>query len=323
MPYWETYRLAADPTSRERRDHGISREDLPSEFDLDYYEEEVRPELLDLQSRGFNIGIKGFTAEGMWLRAGKPTFFLESAQLAEALMKASYSLDFDNLRVPNGIFSLSFPSDVKVGKDYPHPCLIAQTPERDALLIVTRCGYFQHHILQIFNQKDLDAFLKEKDAMCVGYLDKDGIEQWKDSDECTPEEVRELSGLSVEEMQKRSKTQQFASKVCVGVCAYLAAFPECLEEGYPSIIAPRNLKQIKQLQKGVKPSRIVLHKRLRESPSAHYRTWYFKTLRDPCFRRNPDGTFRTIFVKETFVSGRAKKEKIDPHTVVEKKRKAS
>jgi hypothetical protein len=78
---------------------------------------------------------------------------------------------------------------------------------------------------------------------------------------------------------------------------YMKAFPNLVRDGVPSDIKPRCERQAGRI--GART--IDLHPKARMSPSSHPRMGHFRVLRDPRFKRKPDGTCVVLLIDPTVV----------------------
>lgn len=321
MGTWSTYRFTFDPTSKERRE-GIPD---PGPINDAYIRNRILPALYTLiQNRqsspetalGQRLGIWGFLSEVGWYRKGKPVLFLESQELINLIYSATYDIDFEHVCLPGDILGFSFPEGARLDGVTLEPCILHRVREvggdthesigikdileqqnvldlkKDGTRIscTLREGFMSHRVGVMINQEHLDAALNPH------------------PDPNNPDFPSEFSDYE-------AKQFSVILRLVLGTCAYISAFPECLVSGFPKTMQSRNARILTKDLTRTKPVTLKLHPRLVGSPGAHSRVGHFRTLRDDKFKRNPDGTYRVVYVSETFVKGRAKD--VDPKTVKE------
>lgn len=109
--------------------------------------------------------------------------------------------------------------------------------------------------------------------------------------------------------EKRTEWAVLHAICALGV--YMRAFPAMLKDGFPAQMSDsggRYLPKFKGAMLGV-PEELRGAGGTHESPVMHYRTWYFKSLMAPRFKRGPDGKPRIIYVRDTIVNAA-----VNPHT---------
>ena len=317
MSTWSTYRFTFDPTSKERK-AGIPD---PGPIDDAYIRNKMLPALYALirnrqespeSALGQRLGIWGFISEIGWYRKGKPVLFLESQELIDLIYSATYDIDFEHVCLPGDIMSFSFPEGSRLEGVTLEPCILHRVREegnnnheslsikdiieqQDVIVLnpsstriscTFREGFMNHRAGVMTCQAHLDAALNPK-----------------------PENPNFPSEFSDYEARQFSVTL----RLVLGTCAYISAFPECLTPGFPKNMQSRNERLLSKELTRTKPVTLKMHHRFTGSPSAHPRVAHFRTLKDDRYKRNPDNTYKVIFIDKTFVKGRAKD--VDPKTI--------
>lgn len=208
MPSWNAYRLSCDPTKKEREEHGI---DSPVEIDDDFMkrvkvniEEELK------KDRDNPYSIEFFTAfiENYWYFTGKPVVFVESSGLVDILLSTEYKSSFEDIRLPVGAVSFSFPDDTKINGIKVPPVIFSKMITNGGattfFLIVREC-FGKCKMMGISNQRQLEQLFST-------FVDGN-------------DEV----GLNCE-----------LFKLCVRLCTYISAFPKSMRNGFPCMMKSRD-----------------------------------------------------------------------------------
>lgn len=294
MPSWKVYRPTFDPTSKERRELDIEPFDIDDDFVRNLINNVSKEFVTNPQLRG-ELGVANVFIEGSWYFQGKPVIFLESADLVRGLWETNYKIDFDSICLPMNVLSFSFPDDVEIeGMKLP-PVIFHKMPTLDGgirVSSVVRERFSYGQVTTICNQEHLERVMKYEDLAEIPRTD-----------------------FEVQFNEKDSKLHAVLFRLCIGICSYISAFPGCLRKGLPEAINYRDSRILLAELNRVSPVTLGLHERFRQSPSAHFRAGHFRTLRDDKYKRNPDGTYRTVWVSEAYVAG-----KIDAYTATEKEK---
>lgn len=308
---WPVYRFGLEATSKERHEGSPSVEVTPKLLSEALREIMFNDMLQSQQAQQAtekdyvhheSMGFLALLAERDWLVSGKPTLFVESAELVQQIYACGVKLDYEGICLPGDVLAISFPEDTVVEGFPLPPCLFhkAFVPAQLSVSgtdhvrygITIRSGFGIHEVSGVRCQEHLDQVLKGN---------------------CEPSWTG--WGETVLDSEERRR-MAVLFRLVLGLSAYLSAFPETIRAGFPTAIKARDLKALKRTLSEAPPSVLTQHSKFRNTPSAHFRTWFFRTLRDERYRRNPDGSFRTVFVSPTFVGGKD----LDPSTV-EKLRK--
>lgn len=296
MPSWEVYRLSCEPTSKERRELGIESPVVITDDFMREIGKTVNAELSRNPNEIGELGIFTVVIEGYWYFNGKPVVFIDTADLVRGLYETNYRIDFNSIRLPFDVVSFSFPDDVEIeGMKLPPVIFnrVATSSGATRITSIIREKFGACSMVSVCNQEHLEHALEGR------------------PDDTVP--IKEDYKISLTDKEARLHSIMF--RLCVGLSTYMSVFPQSLRKGFPEAMRTRDSRIYKIDFDRVSPVTLGLHEQFRNSPSAHFRSGHFRTLVDDRYRRNPDGTYRTVWVSEAYVAGH-----IDPHTVVEDKK---
>lgn len=308
MPSWPLYRLAFQPTSKERKE--CNPVPFPeNENERIAFMSEIFRELAEanfkraLKQTGEDEAILiheslacvGAVAERDWLAAGRPVIFAESSELVEKLWNCNYALDFDGICLPGEVLSFSFPDDAEIEGFKLPPCIFHRTDisaehspsgkEYTNYSIIVRGEYGQYEVASIAKQEHLDKVLKGELTPNLGV----GEENLND---------------------KEARRMAILCRIIIALSAYISAFPEAMRPGFPTM-KERLLKPLQSVLVRACPIVLTQVQKFREVLVGGFRSAHFKTLRDPRFKRNPDGSYKSLFIETYFAGGKS----VDPSTV--------
>lgn len=310
--HWDLYRLTMIPSSKELKNLVISnpergdtisaflntfdRNKKPTEgtwdFFLKYFQSHYDGTPIDNEAR-----ICALYVEYEWWRKGCSTVFINSPEIVNLVYNARYDVDIDNLDVPNGVTSFSFPDGIEIEGILLRPILLSIQNINDSLAN------------KRFSLWDKD----EDDFKSVSVVHRQGFALPGISSVGTQKNlVKSLRGDFGDQDHHTSTFYKVMTKVAVGLSIYMKAFPNALRDGFPIDMKDRDIR----ISTTNSPFILTLDKSIQtssgthSSPVMHWRKGHFKTLRHERFRRNPDGSYKIIYVHDAIVNGR-----IDPKTL--------
>lgn len=93
-------------------------------------------------------------------------------------------------------------------------------------------------------------------------------------------------------------------RLIFGLFIYRHAHPEMISDGFPEDMKERCARICR---KGLVGARVLsATDKIRQAPSAHWRTGHYRSLRHERYARNDDGTIRVIWIDGTEVAGKPK-----------------
>jgi hypothetical protein len=314
MPTWPIYRLSINANGKEKKAGMISVDGSDEEIcqslnaiyrrvamgQMELENQKAAEAGLDIVEFHEPLACVALSAELAWVRRGRPTLFIESASLIRTLYECSYNIGFDGICLPGNILSFSFPDNLVVDGVKIPPCLFFRSaiPAENSvdgvpvqrIAVSIREGYGQHQVSTIINQQQLQLILDGNTADIVQCAGEDPLD---------PDEVKRMSTIF---------------RVLLALSSYLSCFPEALKPGLPGMKMRCQKFIAGQLDK-VPPITITQVDKFRNCPDGHFRRSHFRTLYDTRYKRNPDGSYRTVFVSPSFIGGK----NLDPSTIEELK----
>jgi hypothetical protein len=260
--------------------------------------------------------------EHLWLSAGKPCIFIENIDLENALAASTADVDFSVFRsIPSPIYIsiqaepgnrlrepfLAFRLGPKQSGDLARFLAQANKSLSEAGAVSFDLRENETLYLMARDPTTPDMPLKEMgDLRDIGLEPEGSAVAWTKIPE---NDVRPATGRILPAHEETVMAR--CSKLFIGLAAYIKAYPTCLVDGLPEGMKFSE----RPIGGGAKIRKIVLLDRLKKRPgsipSAHWRRWHFRTLRDERYKREPDGSCRVIMVKESLVNARTSKVAIE------------
>lgn len=269
-----------------------------------------------------SVGFDIFVEEDMWFRAGRPTIIVEDIELAQMVFQANFDVDASTVTPPNNAlvqFAFRKPFHIggypvagllygrlniaerfsnveRIGKLIGQNFVLAPGGMVEGWVCIFSHGKDQPH-LRAFLTPDMIQEVLDDPAWFLDHYQGDarmGI---------TEDGAIHLSKLWAMTLDD-AKRQATMLRLSCGLCAYMKAFPQ-------SVVVSKDKKTLKLLDvdkfKMSKQKIFCLslqseHKTPHGSPTAHWRRWHFRTLRDARYKRNSDGSFRVVFVRDSVVN---------------------
>jgi hypothetical protein len=274
-----------------------------------------------------------------WERRGHPIYFVQDESLVHMLWKAKMALEVEDLGELPKSFVVAWPKGIVVNGQKLRSFLVTICSRNERQVTADRFGdkYLDSQHAELVSPPG--EKLVDNDAICLHMAYSDIGEQsaqraafyrfsmpGKFVSDClkSSEDMHETLGTYGKGLIPYSlplnaddwKTQYTYAKLVTHLLVYMRACPDAVRQGWPDQFKPRDISGPWKRQ--AKPTGIGLPTGFRQShghgsPEPHWRTWYFR--RHP---RRRDGTRKSgpVFVHGTVVG-----REVDPHTVIEKKRR--
>lgn len=258
---WEIYRTSLEPTSRERKSLSykpVSHDVYWSRILAAYNNGEKTYEEVSFES-----------VEPYWVNMGRPTIFVDSAQLIKNLNACNYSVSVDSLWNNFSVVAFSFPRGLVLNNISIRPFIVRYQKNPSVFAFYVRNKFLKASILYIVDQKGVDEIL-------------DGTS----NNLCFTADEREKMIMHL--------------RLFACMSSYISAFPDALKPGIPEDMKRTNANPKKDFTLFTAPE-------LRGSVSAHFRRAHFMTLRDERYKHNEDGTPRIVFRNSAVVKIRRDK----------------
>lgn len=322
---WDIYKLAVEPTGKERRELGPSapawREVTREGWD-DIFRQEYVAHMLAYQHGSKSgtgvVNAVGLDAEYRWWKRGRPVYFVDTPDLARKVFRVGLDVTFDEVRLPEPVVAFAFPSNLvidgvkvkpflfskEVYTREPHPdahpmSVLAAISEADRehcrISLLQRLGHRRHAVFSVTADEHLQAIIAETNPPADGDRPTFDVQERGLYDPLDEDDRHDMA---------------VHCRLALGFACYMRAFPEYVREGFPQGAKVRDIRIWRN--EGVERSyRVNLHPRLSGPVTPHKRSGHFRCLRSERYRRNEDGSCRIVYVTESWVSGR----NVDPSTV--------
>lgn len=331
---WPIYRMVAELPKAERSRLGMPRMKVDDAYwDGVFRIADEHNRILFAAGSPSGVGIVTNTvmdSEYRWWRKKRPTYFLESKDLARWIYGVGLDVRFEEVAVPGGILSVSAPEGLEIEGIPIRPFLFSklwhdftwdrETHRLSPLARLEPVGNNRPHWRMSL------VLQPERGVHTVNTMASDlqmqALLERGDPYGSDPDWNWDTTGLheDLDDDEKRTVAVHF--RLALAVVTYLKAFPDCLKSGFPRSASKADRNALARF--GLKRAfHVTPHPRIRlssETVRSHWRRDFWRTLRHPRYYRNPDGTtrdpqgnYRVVYVRETVVN----RGRLDPHTVVE------
>lgn len=287
------------------------------------------------------LDVKNLIDEYAYHMSNDSTIFIESTKLLEMIYKSKFDVHYDEISLPiSNILSIAFPQNFIINGVEIKGCMFSKY---NRFKIYQEMCYDLNCLDWLAERRSLG--LKDEDQFAIILKGKDEkgfpvtfrseflpseINKTLTSDDYILERIKtafnqnnkpydDLTILSefAKEMQNFTydlnkndahKINVFL-RLCLGVCIYISAFPQSLQQGLPG---EWKFKRVgfPQIFSRTSVYNILSPSSTHKSPEMHIRSWHFRALRDIRYKRNNDGSVRIIPVSSSIVGG-----KITPYHV--------
>jgi len=252
-----------------------------------------------------------------WEDRGRPIIYVNDKYLIEMMYKSKLEIVPESLHVPfGGLVSFAFPKGTKIDgveidgclfgemdlEDYRQKCLDELKPYYG-----NNVHFENQDYIKGYRGKSVYLVCMAKHSYVEGMPAQLRIWFKKEDSVNIVNEGWVENNLVNEELIKdyEFKKQRVMFRLCYALCIYMSTFPDVIKDGFPEDYSQEKEYRIKCPN----PKTLIIHGTLgtHASPHTHFRRWHFRSLVNEKYKRNPDGSIRTVFVKASIVNP----EKID------------
>lgn len=231
--------------------------------------------------------------EYMFETSGKHVVFPENENVIELMLKSKYKIKDYSIITPAPCFQVAFPKKLKL----PGVLVMFDSIKNINAYINRFSQKNQYNTLLVNNVETQRKHIHIYFQSPINYLNSISL----NIVDLVPYINRTKPLPFVIEDENRKKLAEKILRAVVGLCLYIKTCPDKIIEGVPQ-------QQIKSTITGVNPNKLYnanIHLIKQQETSStkcmHYRSCCFKTLINERYKRNEDGTCKTIFVKSCLV----------------------